>query len=68
MDEPVRPACRGRERPDALAGAVPLLEVGGELRAVGTGDPRALLESLGHANLPGAEVTAALPYPAMITH
>src|SRR5215472_3548872 len=61
VNEPVRPPSRRRQRADALAAAVSLLQVGRELRPVGTGHPGALLESLGHANLPGTDV-AALPY------
>src|SRR5215475_4738556 len=52
VNESVGPAGRRGQRPDALASGVPLLQVAGKLSPVGTGDPGALLESLGHAFLP----------------
>src|SRR5580704_6604702 len=39
VDESIGPAGRCRQGPDALAGAVPLLQISRQLRAVGTGDP-----------------------------
>src|SRR5262249_54428147 len=78
MDEPVGPASGSGKRSDALPRAVPLLQVRGQLRAIGTGHPGALLQGLCHAslaeNLRAAARCRLLPrcrccaaYPAMIT-
>src|SRR6516162_6377316 len=68
VDEAIGPSCRGRERPDALAGVVPLAELCRQLAAIHAGHPGTFLEGLGHMHLLSAEVTSELYGPLRNDH